>query len=418
MTPQKSIHSALLVLSVTIAGAGLTACNRSKGSPNKNSATTAAATVIEVSTTPAILRQLPRYFEATGSLAANQQTDVAPETAGKVAAVGVDMGSFVRRGQMIVKLDDADFRIRIQQAQAQLDQARATLRQNEAKIGLRPGQKFSPESVPEVAAARSALDLAERNLRRYDKLIETGDISRAAYDQQRAQRDQLREQYQVTVHQAQQNYAAVANAQGIVDAAQTQLALAKRSLNYTSVTAPMAGVISERTADVGEYVSPQQKVATIVSLNPLRVRIDIPEQAIPRIRVGESVSVTVAGYTDRSFAGHIARVSPSVSATSRTLTVEAEVANPSGELKPGQFATVRILLPQSEPAVLVPQRALRTISGATYVFVIKNGHAEQRLVQSGQAEGDLVEIKSGVAADEPIATSNVDQLSDGIVVRQ
>ncbi len=92
--------------------------------------------------------------------------------------------------------------------------------------------------------------------------------------------------------------------------------------------------------------------------------------------------------------------------------------NASGELKPGQFATIRILLPQTDPAVLVPQRALRTISGATYVFVIKNGFAQQRLVQAGQTEGDLVELKSGVAADEVIATSNVDQLSDGAAVRQ
>lgn len=210
----------------------------------------------------------------------------------------------------------------------------------------------------------------------------------------------------------------MANAQGAVDAARSHVDLAKRNLNYTIVSAPMAGFISERTADIGEYVSPQQKVATIVNLNPLRVRIDIPEQAIPRIRMGESVSVTVAAYTDRTFAGHIARISPNVNATSRTLTVEAEVQNQNGELKPGQFATIRILLPQSQPAVLVPQRALRTISGASYVFVIKNGRAEQRLVQSGQAEGDLVEIKTGVVADELIAISNVDQLSDGITVRQ
>ena len=85
---------------------------------------------------------------------------------------------------------------------------------------------------------------------------------------------------------------------------------------------------------------------------------------------------------------------------------------------PGQFATVRILQPQSEPAVLVPQRALRQVSGATYVFVIKNGRAEQRLVQTGQIEGDLVEINSGVAADEIVATTNVDQLSDGATIRQ
>jgi membrane fusion protein (multidrug efflux system) len=180
----------------------------------------------------------------------------------------------------------------------------------------------------------------------------------------------------------------------------------------------MAGFVSDRPADVGEYVSPQQKVATIVNMNPLRVRMDIPEQAIPQISVGESVSVSVSGYPDRSFAGRVARVSPNVTAASRTLTIEADVENPRAELKPGQFATVRILLPRTEPAVMVPQRALRAISGSTYVFVIKNGHAEQRLVQSGQTEGDMVELKSGVAADELVATSNVDQLSDGVAVRQ
>jgi len=409
--------SLILLAAVIVVAAISIACNRSNGAPNTNNAAATPA-AIEVSTTAAIMRQLPRYFEANGSLAANEQTDVMPETSGKIAAVGVDMGSYVHRGQMIVKIDDADLRIRVAQAQAQLDQAKATVRQNEAKIGLKPGQKFNPENVPEVAQARAALQLAETNLRRYEKLVETGDISRASYDQQKSQRDQLKEQYEVTIHQAQQNYAAVANAQGIVDAAQTQLALAKRNMNYSVVSAPIAGYVSERTADVGEYVSPQQKVASIVNLNPLRVRIDIPEQAIPRVHVGESVSVTVSAYTDRSFAGHLARISPNVTAASRTLTVEAEVDNPKGELKPGQFATVRILQPQSEPAVLVPQRALRQISGATYVFVIKNGRAEQRLVQSGQVEGDLVEIKSGIAADEVVATSNVDQLSDGVTVRQ
>ena len=409
----------LFVLLTAVGGAGLAGCSRSKGQPNSNGpAAGATPAPIQVSTTAAVVRQLPRFFEASGSMAPNQQTDVASETSGKVVAVGVDMGSSVRRGQMIVKLEDADFRIRVQQAQAQLDQATATLRQNEAKIGLRPGQKFNPENVPEVAAARAALDLAERNLRRYEKLVETGDISRAAYDQQKSQRDQLAEQRQALVHQAQQNYAAVANAQAAVNAAQTQVSLAKRNLAYTIVTAPMAGYVSDRAADIGEYISPQQKVATIVSLNPLRVRIHIPEQAIPQVHVGESVSVNVAAYTDRSFAGRIARVSPSVSASSRTLTVEAEVQNPNAELKPGQFATVRILLPQSEAAVLVPQRAIRTISGSTYVFVIRNGFAEQRLVQPGQTEGDLVELKSGVRPDETVATSNVDQLSDGAAVKQ
>src|SRR6266566_7532241 len=419
MTLPRPLKLTFMILLLAAVGAGLTACNRSNGQGNSASASASPTpAAIQISTTSAVMRQLPRFFEANGSLAPNQQADVAAETSGKVVAVGVDLGSSVRRGQMIVKLDDADFRIKVQQAQAQLDQAKATQRQNEAKIGLRPGQKFNPENVPEVAGARSALELAEKNLRRYEKLVEKGDISRSAYDQQKSQRDQLAEQYQALIHQAQQTYATVANAQGAVDAAQTQLSLAKRSLTYTTVSAPMAGYVSDRPADVGEYVSPQQKVATVVNLNPLRVRIDVPEQAIPQVRTGESVSVSVSGYPDRNFAGHVARVSPNVTTASRTLTVEADVENPKAELKPGQFATVRILLPQTEPAVLVPQRALRTISGATYVFVIKNGHAEQRLVQSGQAEGDLVELKSGVAADEVVATGNVDQLSDGATVRQ
>ncbi|HMJ25291.1 MAG TPA: efflux RND transporter periplasmic adaptor subunit [Pyrinomonadaceae bacterium] len=419
MTLPRPIKLILFILAIAAVGTISTACSGSKGQGNSASASASPPpAAISVSTTSAVMRQLPRYFEANGSLAPNEQTDVAAETSGKVSAVGVDLGSSVRRGQMIVKLDDADFRIRVQQAQAQLDQAKATVRQNEAKIGLRPGQKFNPELVPEVAAARAALEMAEKNLRRYEKLVETGDISRTAYDQQKSQRDQLSEQRQALVHQAQQNYAAVANAQGVVDAAASQLSLAKRNLGYTVVVSPMAGYVSDRPADVGEYVSPQQKVATVVNVNPLRVRIDVPEQAIPQIHTGESVSVSVSGYPDRNFAGRVARVSPNVTASSRTLTVEADVENPRAELKPGQFATIRILLPQTEPAVLVPQRALRTISGSTYVYVIKNGHAEQRLVQAGQTEGDLVELKSGVAADELVATSNVDQLSDGIAVVQ
>jgi cobalt-zinc-cadmium efflux system membrane fusion protein len=150
----------------------------------------------------------------------------------------------------------------------------------------------------------------------------------------------------------------------------------------------------------------------------LRIRIDIPEQAIPEVRVGQSVSITTSAWPDRNFSGRVARIAPNVSATSRTLTVEAEIENSGGALKPGQFATVRILQERAEPAVLVPARAVATESGVSRVYVIKNGHAEQRLVQTGQTEGDLIEIRTGLAADEQVATSNLEQLSDGIAVKQ
>ena len=418
MTLQRLIKLVLLVSLTTVAGASLVSCKRSNGQPSNSGAANPTPAILEVSTAPAVVRQLPRFFEATGTLAADVQTDVQPQTAGKVVAVGVDMGSAVSKGQMLVRLEDADYKLRMDQAVAQLDSAKAAVSQAEEKLGLRPGQKFDPERVADVSVARANFNLAESNFQRAQKLIESGDISRAEFDQRKSQLDALKQAYESAIAQARQNYAAVMVARTNVTNAETQVALARRTLSYTVVTAPIGGYVLERPLDVGTYVSTTTKVATIVKPNPLWIRIDIPEQAVRQIRAGQSVSLSTTSWPDRTFSGRVVRISPNVSASSRTLTVEAEIDNRGGALKPGQFATVRVLLPQSEAAVLVPQRALRTISGATYVFVIKNGHAEQRLVQSGQAEGDLIEIKSGVVTDEVVATSNVEQLSDGAVVRQ
>jgi len=410
--------TAFVLLLIAFAALAIS-CGGSKANVRKDEpGTTASPNAVDVTTATAIVRELPRFFEATGSLAGDQQTDVAPQTSGKVIALGVDIGTHVRRGQMLVKLDDAELKLRVEQALAQVEQAKASLRQAEEKIGLRPGQTFDPNRVAEVGAARVALELAEKNLRRAEKLIESGDVSRSYYDQQRGQRDQLKEQYEAAVAQARQNYAAVAVARTNVTNAEAQLALARKSLSYSVIPAPIDGFVAERTADLGEYVSPQQKVATIVRINPLRIRIDIPEQAIPEVQVGQSVSVTTSAWPDKNFSGRIARIAPSVSASSRTLTVEAEIENRNGALKPGQFATVKILQPRPVAAVLIPARSVITEAGVSRVFVIKNGHAEQRVVQLGQSEADLVEIKSGVAADEHVATSNVELLSDGMAVKQ
>ncbi len=415
-----TIQVRILLIAAMLVGLSLFAisCSGSKANVKDENATAASPAVVEVTTAAAISRELPRFFEATGSLAGDQQTDVAPSIAGKVVAVGVDLGSYVKRGQMIVRLDDVDSKLRVEQATAQVEQAKAALRQAEEKVGLQSGRAFDPNRVPEVANARVALDLAEKNLRRSEKLIESGDVSRSVYDQQKAQRDQLKEQYEAALSLARQNHAAVLTARANVANAESQLGLARRSLSYAVVFSPIDGYVAERNADLGEYVSPTSKVATIVRINPLRIRIDIPEQAIPEVSVGQSVSVTTSAWPDKNFSGRIARISPNVTPSSRTLSVEAEIDNSSGALKPGQFASVRILQSRSQPAVLVPSRAVQTEAGVSRVFVIKDGRAQQRLVQLGQTESDLVEIKSGVGEGEQVATSNLDQLSDGVAVRQ
>lgn len=138
---------AVALLSVVLLA---TSCGGSKANVRNDANTPAQPAAVEVTTATAIVRELPRFFEATGSLTGDEQTDVSPSIAGKVVLVAVDLGSYVKRGQTIVRLDDVDSKLRVEQAQAQVDQAKAALRQAEEKVGIRPGQVFDINKLPEV----------------------------------------------------------------------------------------------------------------------------------------------------------------------------------------------------------------------------------------------------------------------------
>jgi RND family efflux transporter MFP subunit len=435
-----------------LAGGLAAGCSGSRAGVNANANANVSkpAAAVDVSTARAVQRNLPGFLEVTGNLAADAQADVAPLVSGKIVEVRGDIGSWVEKGAVLARLDDRDARLRLQQAEAQLNQARAgvgqaraaaaqaraQVRQAEVRLGMRPGQQtLDIDGLADPRAVKVQLDLAEKELQRFARLLETGDVSRSAYDQRRAQRDQLAQQYDSVRAASAQSFQSVVtaraavqtadqqvvSAQQQVSTAETQVAQARKAIADAMIYAPMSGYILERPADVGEYVSVQGgggRVATIVRTNPLRVRIDVPEQAISEVRAGQSVSVKVADWPDRNFAGTIARLSPNVTTTSRTLTVEAEIDNRDNLLRPGQFVTVRVLRAKSVPSVLVPQRAVKTEGATSYVFVIKEGRAARRQVQLGEKEGDLIHVKSGVGTDELVATGNVELLTDGIAVRQ
>src|ERR1051325_3854191 len=154
------IPIALLVLAVVL----VDACGGSKANVRTDESNPVQPATIDVTTATAIVRDLPQYFEASGSLIGDQQTDVAPSIAGKVVEIGVDMGSYVKRGQMIVRLDDVDSKLKVQQQQAKVDQMKASLRQAEEKVGITANQKLDLNKVPEVANARVAADLAEKHI--------------------------------------------------------------------------------------------------------------------------------------------------------------------------------------------------------------------------------------------------------------
>jgi len=435
-------YIALLALITAFAGA----CGKSDGAESNANK---QPQIIDITAVPAVVQPIPTFYEATGSLASDEQTDVAPAVAGKIAQVNFDVGSFVQKGDVLVRLDDRDARIRLDQtvsqqqqaeaavgqAQAQVEQAKANLQAARATLGLGEGEKFVVTDIAEVRNAKAALDLAEAEFQRNKKLIENGDISRSVFDQRRAAYDQARSAYQMALNGARQRYAATITAQAQVTtaeaamraaqsaarAAQSQVQAAQKGVNDQTVLAPITGYISERVANVGQYISPNtpnSKIATIMKTATLRMRIDVPEQSIGRIASGQSVSLQTTAYPDRNFAGTVVRVSPNVSTTARTLTVEAEVPNTEGLLKPGQFATVRIAQSKPEPAVMVPTSAVRADGDNNSIFVIKDGAAHQKLVQLGSTEGDMIQIRQGVVEGDIVATSNLNALTDGTLVRQ
>ena len=422
------------------------ACGSKSDTANANANTNSAPTVVEAQTTQATIEKLPVYFEATGSLASDAQTDVAPTVGGKVTAVNFDIGSYVEKGAVLVELDSRDAKIRLEQVQAQtaqlqqnviqaqsnVQQAETNVQQVRAQLGLPEGTNFDVNQVAEVKTAKAALELAEKEYTRNERLLESGDVARTAFDQRKSQVEQARAQYQSAVNTANQRFQAIKTAeaqvrtaeatvkasQAGVDAGKTQESSAQKGLGDATVRAPISGYISERSANLGEFISTSNKVATIVRTSVLRLNIDIPEQAVGQIKVGQSVSLQTTAYPDRNFAGTVARIAPNLNPTSRTLTVEAEVENGDGLLKPGQFATVRIAQSQSQPAVMIPATAVKTEGDINSVFVVKDGRAEQRTVTLGALENGKIEIKQGVQENEAVVTGNLNQVFDGVNVRQ
>jgi RND family efflux transporter MFP subunit len=218
-----------------------------------------------------------------------------------------------------------------------------------------------------------------------------------------------RQQYESAKNAAAQQYQAL-------QAARARVTLARKALADTTVRAPFTGLIAERAISVGDYVTKGTTVVTVVRINPLRVRLTVPEQFVSAVAAGQPVTFEVDAYPDRRFDGTIKFVSPALEADRRALTVEAVVANPGDLLKPGFFATARVEQPVKTPAVLVPAEAVRTSNGTSRVFVVAGDHVEERIVTTGDRLDAQVEITSGLKAGERVATAHVDQLSDGTKV--
>jgi multidrug efflux pump subunit AcrA (membrane-fusion protein) len=428
------------LFAVTLAGA---ACGRSetnvrakgnaKGDSKNEGRGTEAANPINVAVATATAREVPSYIQATGSLVAEETSDVASQASGQIVATPVGVGAFVRQGSVIARLNDRDARLRLQQAQAGVSQAVAGVRQAEARLGLRPGGNFDSSTIPEVRAANANLEqaqaqlrLAEANEKRYRELVETGDVALSVYDQYRTARDTARaqvnaarQQLEAAVNTARQNNQAIQSAEAAVESARSQVAIAEKAVADTVVRAPYAGYVSSRPVAVGEYVTPASVIATVLRTNPIKLELQIPEADAPHVTPGMGVSLEVDAFKDRKFSGQVAAVNPAIDPASRSATIEALVENGDNALRSGMFATARIARAGGNRAVYVPRSAVFADQNTqSYrVFVIQDDTAKLRVVQIGTEEGDAIQILSGVNADEMVATSNLQQLFEGASVR-
>jgi RND family efflux transporter MFP subunit len=368
--------------------------------PEASTAPAADAAAVSVTTAAAVERPIARFVSVTGTLAAQEQADVAAEISGRIVSTPVERGTLVSAGAALVQVADAEVR-------AQADEAAANAAQIEARLGLGGGGTFEIDRVPEVANARASSELAQADFERARMLVEKKLLPQAEFDRSRAQAEVARRQYDIARNGAEQQYQALL-------AARARVTLARKALADTVVRAPFGGIVNQRLLSVGDYVVRGTKVASVMRTTPLRVELTIPGQYIAAIATGRSVSLEVDAYPGRTFTGRIRHVSPAVQSDSRALIIEAVVPNESGELKPGQFATARIEQASQTPAVLVPGSAVRADAETARVYVVSAaGTAEERIVTTGQVVGDLIEITSGVTAGDTVATSNVTQLTDG-----
>ena len=388
--------------------------------------------IVSVATAPVTAADVPLAIDATGSFVGEESSNVAPSAPGRVAAVNVDVGAFVQKCDILAKLDDRDARLQLQQAQAQFQQAEASVRQAESRIGIDQGGAFNATNVPEVRAARAAWESAQAQARqaqvdaqRYADLVRTGDVSLSNYEKLRmqaetaeAQANSAREQYDAALNTARQSYQSVASASATVSGARAQLGLAQKALADTTIRAPFSGYVTARPVSPGEWVTASSTIATVVRIQPLKLELQVPEGTAGKLRAGMPVTARVAAFAGRDFSGEIRAINPAIDPQSRAITVEALFPNEDLALKPGMFASARVILDGVEHAIYVPRQAVVADpdTDSSHVYVVEEGVARLRVVRPGAPDDQRVRILSGVSEGDVVIT-NPAEVFDGAPVR-
>lgn len=380
---------------------GSASCSKTDGKQVEAS----AARTVAVRALPVEQKQIRRNVEAVGSLFPLEEVTVSSEVEGRVEQVLVDVGDHVTAGQTIVKVVPTEL-------QLTLDQQRASLQQARARLGLPDNNEEFKDVRTAAEVKKAAADLAdaEQKYLRAKTLFEQGLLPKQSFDEAESRHNAARAAYDLSVQ-------GVENLRGQLAQSRAATALAQKKVNDSNIRAPFAGQIKERSVTQGQYLKVQTPVMVIVNVDPLRVRLRVPEKMAAWVKTGQEVTVSVEAHPDNSFKGKITRINPSVDQQTRAFEVEALIDNHEALLKPGFFVKATIPSSALVEALLVPQEALLYLYGVYKVFVIEGNTLKEKEVKIGERYGDEVEITEGLAPGERIALAAKGQdLKDGATV--
>jgi RND family efflux transporter, MFP subunit len=360
---------------------------------------------VTVSVSPVKTRNVQRIVESVGTLFPYDETTISAEIEGRVDQIKADLGDQVSQGQVLVHISD--------------EEQRYLLAQNEAQLGMsleRLGLKKETDRVKdiretsEVRRAQADLVDAEQRYKRTRTLVDQGIASHADLDQAQARFKVAQASYDQAVNQ-------IRNLIQEVERFKASLDLQRKKLRDATVYAPFTGKVKERQVNPGQYVRANSPLFTLVKVDPIRLRLEVPERMAPWIKIGQIAEVSMEAYADRTFRGKVWRIAPTVEQSKRTFIVEALIDNPTGTLKPGSYAKAKLPTDKSEQIKMVPAKAVNYVFGSNKAYVVNDKSSiEARDVKVGDRFDADVEIVEGVQEGERVATTQLNRLDTGVRV--
>ena len=391
---KRHYHPLLLALALS---AG---CNKQQPAQAKQDSGPVSITVAKVAA-----REVQRSVDSIGTLFPYDEVLVSAEIEGKVDEVKADLGDIVAENQVLIHISDEEQRYVVAQNEAQLNQSLE-------RLGLK-GENDRVKDVaatPDVRRARADLVEAEQRHKRLVTLVDQGIGAKSELDQATSRLQAMLAAYDSTANQARNLIQEVERFKAI-------LALQRKKLRDTTVRAPFRAAVKERQVTVGQYVRANTPLMTLVKIDPIRLRIEIPERMAPWIKTDMTVEVSLEAFGERKFSGRIWRISPTVDSSKRTFVVEALIQNPAGELKPGSYARARVPTNRVEHIKLIPVKAVNYILGANKAYVVRGENVEPRELKLGDRFNQDVEIIEGVEIGDIVATNNLMRIDTGSKVR-